>query len=137
MEDFSKYKIKDYTHWSISLNSNQSYLGRCVVWCNREDALDLTDATEDEQRELFIVLKELEKALEKTFKSDLLNFAFLGNATHHLHGHVVPRYAAEREFKGITFKDERWGDNFKTDPDFSISDEVIEKLKLTLQKALS
>jgi len=34
-------------------------LGRCVVWCKREDALDLTDVTPEEQSELFLVLRDL------------------------------------------------------------------------------
>ena len=53
MEHFSKYKIRDYKYWSISLHPNQGYLGRCVIWCKRGDALDLADATQEEQVELF------------------------------------------------------------------------------------
>ena len=51
MEDFSRHKIKDYKYWTVSLHGNQAYLGRCVIWCKREDALDLADATPEEQKE--------------------------------------------------------------------------------------
>ena len=63
MEDFSKYKIKDYKYWQIFIHPNQGYLGRCVIWCKRKNALDLTDATKEEQKELFLVLKELKRVV--------------------------------------------------------------------------
>ncbi len=136
MEDFSKYKIKDYKYWSIFIHQNQGYLGRCVIWCNREDALDLSDATKDEQKELFIVLIELRKAMQKAFQPDWLNYAFLGNETKHLHGHFVPRYAKPKEFEGIIFKDEAYGHNYKTDHNFSISENVLEKIRIKIKEDL-
>ncbi|MDO8558327.1 MAG: HIT domain-containing protein [bacterium] len=136
MEDFSKYKIKDYTYWSIFLHQNQSYLGRCVVWCNREDALDLADATPEEQRELFVVLRELGGAIQKAFQPDWLNYAFLGNETRHLHGHFIPRYAKPKEFEGIFFEDGLYGHNYKTDHGFSAPAEVVGAIKLRIEEVL-
>jgi len=43
MTDYSKFLVKEYTHWLVNVHENQGYLGRCVVWCKREDALDLAD----------------------------------------------------------------------------------------------
>ena len=128
MNDFLKYKIKDYKHWSIYIFQNQGYLGRCVIWCNRKNSLDLADATSAERNELFIILKKLRNVLKKTFKPDWFNYAFLGNDIRHLHGHFIPRYASERKFSGTTFKDERWGQNYRTDYNFKISENLIEKL---------
>ena len=60
MEDkFSSILVKEYKHWAVYVHENQGYLGRCVIWCKRENALDLTDATQEEQNELFIILKDL------------------------------------------------------------------------------
>jgi len=136
MEVFTKYKIKDCKHWSIFLHKNQGYLGRCVIWCNREDALDLADATSEEQRELFTILNELRGALQKVFQPDWFNYAFLGNVVAHLHGHFIPRYAEPKVFEGVTFKDELYGHNYKTDPSFSIPAEVVEKISLKIKEAL-
>ena len=136
MENFSKYKIKDYKYWSIFLHQNQGYLGRCVVWCNREDVLDLADATPEEQRELFVVLNELRSAIQKTFQPDWLNYAFLGNETRHLHGHFIPRYAKPKEFEGVTFKDELYGHNYKTDHNFFAPADVVGKIRLRIKEAL-
>ena len=136
MEDFSKYKIKDYFYWSVFIHSNQGYLGRCIVWCKRENALDLTDATPEEQKELFLILRELHIAIQKVFEPDWLNYAFLGNETRHLHGHVIPRYAKPKTFEGVVFEDKLYGHNYKTDHGFSLPNEVLEKIRLSLKKAL-
>ncbi|PIP87210.1 hypothetical protein COW81_01495 [Candidatus Campbellbacteria bacterium CG22_combo_CG10-13_8_21_14_all_36_13] len=134
--DFSQYIIKDYKYWSVQIHMNQGYLGRCIVWCKREDALDLPDATKEEQEELFLILQELERALLETLKPDLLNYAFLGNSTHHLHCHVIPRYSKPKEFEGVVFEDERWGHNYRTNYDFVTPDHILEKVKSVLKEAL-
>jgi diadenosine tetraphosphate (Ap4A) HIT family hydrolase len=137
MNDFSKYKIKDYNHWSVFIYQNQGYLGRCYVWCNRENALDLTDANLEEREELFVILKELKQALTKAFQPDLLNYLFLGNEIRHLHCHVIPRYENEREFEGKIFKDELWGHSYRSDRSLSFSDDLLEKIRLKIKEELN
>ena len=136
MEDFSKFLVKEHKLWSVFVHQNQSYLGRCVVWCNRTDALDLADATKDEQKELVEILRELREATKRAFQADWLNYAFLGNETRHLHCHFVPRYSSERIFHNITFTDKRWGHNYKTDHDFKISPEILEAIREKLANEL-
>ena len=118
MRDFSKYKIKDYKYWKIFVHPNQGYLGRCVIWCKRKDAVDLTDVTKQEQEEFFSVLKKLKRAVTDIFQPDWFNYSFLGNDTRHLHAHFIPRYATLKTFEGITFKDKLFGHNYKTDHSF-------------------
>jgi diadenosine tetraphosphate (Ap4A) HIT family hydrolase len=128
-DKYSKFIIKDYKYWTVYIHQNQSYLGRCVVWCKRENALDLTEATPEEQSELFIVLNELKNAVTKSFQPDWFNYAFLGNETRHLHGHFIPRYENSKEFMGVTFEDKLWGHNYKTNHDFKISPEVHSEIQ--------
>src|SRR3989304_2118837 len=127
--DFSKDLVKEYKHWAIYVADNQGYLGRCVVWCKREDALDLTDATPEEQAELFLVLSDLREAARKVFQPDWFNYAFLGNGVRHLHGHFIPRYAKPRTFMGMAFEDKLYGNNYKTDPDFQPPAEVLAEVR--------
>jgi diadenosine tetraphosphate (Ap4A) HIT family hydrolase len=136
MDNFSKYIIKEYEYWIIYLHQNQGYLGRCVIWCKREDALDLSDATLEEQKELFAILNELKKAVQKAFQPDWLNYSFLGNETRHLHAHFIPRYAQPKIYEGITFKDELYGHNYRTDHNVSIPDEIIEKIRGNIKEAM-
>ncbi|MFH0907047.1 MAG: HIT domain-containing protein [bacterium] len=135
-EDFSKNLVKTYKHWEIYVHENQGYLGRCVVWCKREDALDLTDATLEEQKELFLVLQDLREASKKIFQPDWFNYSFLGNETRHLHGHFIPRYAKQKTFMDILFKDKLYGHNFKTDDNFKTSTELLEKVRDELKSVL-
>lgn len=135
--DYSKNLIKNYEHWSVYAHVNQGYLGRCYVWCKREDASDLPDANEEEQKELFKILRKLEEVIIKEFKADMLNYAFLGNETHHLHGHVIPRYSKTFDFEGITFIDKNWGHNYKTDKEFVTPPELLESVISKLKKNLA
>ena len=137
MDEFLEYKIKEYKYWSVYIYQNQGYLGRCVVWCDRGDAKDLADMTQKERDEFFVILKNLKKALKTIFNSDWFNYAFLGNGVRHLHCHFVPRYALEREFGGVIFKDEQWGNNFRTDHNFKISENLINEIRLKIQKELN
>ena len=134
--DYSKFLVKEYKYWTVSVHQNQSYLGRCVVWCKREDATDLADAIKEEQEELFIVLKDLREATKRAFKTDWFNYAFLGNEMRHLHGHFIPRYSSPRVFKGVIFDDERWGNNYRTNHEFITPPEVLEEIRLVLKKEL-
>lgn len=126
MTDFSRFLVKDFGNWSLYVHDNQCYLGRCYLWCNRADALDLPDATTEEWDELRYILKEVETGLNDLFKPDLLNYAFLGNITHHLHGHIIPRYARSVQFEGLIFEDKRWGQNYQTEHSFITPPEVLE-----------
>ncbi len=136
-EDYSKFLIRDYKYWGVYIANNQSYLGRCVVWCKRIDALDLADATLDEQTELFKILFDLREANKIVFGADWFNYAFLGNDTRHLHGHFIPRYKSSKLFEGVEFKDEFYGHNYKTNKSFVIPDELLEKIKNVLVKQLN
>ncbi len=118
------------------MHENQGYLGRCVVWCKRENATDLTETTQAEQEELFVILKHLQQASKKCFNPDWSNYAFLGNKDRHLHGHFIPRYANPKTFEGIIFEDKLYGHNYKTDHNFVTPEEVLQKIKHVLVEAL-
>lgn len=134
MTDYSKFLIKKYKYWTVQVHENQGYLGRCIIWCNREDALDLSEATPEEQKELFEILPKLKTASERAFGGEWFNYAFLGNNTRHLHGHFIPRYSSEKKFAGIIFKDERWGHNWRTDHSFVTPANVLEEIRLKMSQ---
>lgn len=136
MRDYSKDNVKEYTYWVVRVHPNQQYLGRCVIWCKRNDATDLVDATTEELLEFSEIIKELKVAIEKSFGSNWMNYSFLGNGDRHLHCHMVPRYKDEREFNDQIFKDPRWGYNWLLDESFVTSEEMIEAIKQKIKKNL-
>jgi diadenosine tetraphosphate (Ap4A) HIT family hydrolase len=137
MQDFSKYLVKEYEYWVVSIHIEPSYLGQCVIWCKREDALDLADSTMEEQQELFVILKKLRKATKKAFNSDWFNYSFLGNETRHVHCHFIPRYSSHRQFGGMTFVDKRWGFNYYDEnSDLNVPQKILEFIRLAIIKEL-
>lgn len=135
-EDYSKNIVKKYNCWTVYVHTNQSYLGRCIIWCNRKNATDLSEATNDERDELFKIIHELKVALKKTFQADWFNYSFLGNETRHLHCHFVTRYKNKKTFKGTVFKDSHWGHNWITDVNFITSEELLQAIKNEIIKNL-
>jgi len=134
--DYSKNLIKKFKFWTLSVHGNQEYLGRCVLWCNRENALDLVDITKEEMNEFLFIIKNLKKAIEKSFNSDWINYSFLGNSEPHLHCHFVPRYKSERTFENTVFTDKRWGKNWLLDEDFITPENILQKIKNIIAKNL-
>lgn len=131
-----EYPIGKYKYWTAKVFFNQEYLGRCIVNCKREDALDLTDATLEEREELFLILTQLKNAIKKSFDNDWINYSFLGNSYRHLHCHIVPRYQSPREFEGMTFVDKRWGYNWLLNEKFKTPENILEAVKNKIQENL-
>ncbi len=134
--NYEQFNIKDYKYWIIQINENQYYLGRCTIWCKRNNVIDFFDMTNDELKEFFEITKHLRNTLKRIFNPDLFNYASLCNETKHLHIHIVPRYKNSRTFLGKEFIDERWGMNyagkeFKPDKKmlFKIRDKIMKELK--------
>jgi len=132
--DYEKFKIAEYTHWTLYLNENQYYLGRVYIWSKRSGLVDLMDLTEDEQKELFEIAREVKKALIKLFQPDMFNWASLGNLSSQCHLHVIPRYKDGRTIEYVTFKDENWGKNYAPyDYNFRIPEAILEDIRLAIQ----
>jgi len=135
-KDYSQNLVTEYEHWQVYVNENQSFLGRLIIWCKRENATDLADATPEEQHELFVVLHDMREALKKAFEPDWFNYSFLGNGTPHLHCHLVSRYATPRTFAGVTYVDDRFGKSYRTNHDFETSPELRAAVRDQLKGVL-
>jgi len=73
------------------------YPGFCrVVW--RTHAREMSDLKSAERLHLMTLVFAVEAALRKLFQPDKMNLASLGNVVPHLHWHVIPRFADDRNF---------------------------------------
>ena len=126
-DKFEDFRIKDFVYWSVFLHGEQYYLGRSVIRLRRH-VEDLGDLTSEEQKEFFIVARKLRNAIKGLFRADLINYAFLGNVTRHLHCHFIPRYAKPREFLCKTFTDKRWGQNYVPYPKKQLDQKQYKEL---------
>ena len=99
--------IKDFKYWFLSLNWEQGFLGRSILFlkAHKVDEIELTDEEAAEKHAIYCLWR---KAVTKAFNPDKINQAQLGNEEFlhkgHLHWHFVPRYRRPITFAGSSFQ---------------------------------
>lgn len=145
-EFYKNFLIKEFKYWKAYIHPDQYYLGRCYLWSKKEGVKDFYDLSREELEEFICISKMLRDALSKLFKPDLFNYSVLRNISPHLHGHIIPRYKEEREFEGVKFFDENFGQSMIPVPsksvpeiknkDFNVSEEVVLKIREAIENEL-
>lgn len=131
---YEQWIVKEYKYWTIVLNEDQRYLGRCYIWLVREGGMQrFSQISDEENAELRIVMREYEAALQEIWDPDFMNYAWLANLfnEHSGHGHIhlIPRYKESRSFAGVDFIDGRWGKNFTPCEEFRPTQEVLLQIR--------
>jgi len=101
-------KLKEYKYWTLYLAESQLVIGWTHLVLKRHIEF-YEDLTNEELVESRNAIKDIKKALAKTFKPDWFNVMQLGNMTKHLHLQLVPRYSKEVEYEGEIFIDKNYG----------------------------
>lgn len=137
--DYEKLKIKSYKYWDVYLHENQCYLGRIFLLLKDDQDIEDFLAIEGKARdEFFLIGGQVKAALKALFQPDKMNYAALSNVSEKIHVHFIPRYKTSREFCGISFIDQRWGQNYAPyDRSFRITEEVLLKIRDTLKQNMS
>jgi diadenosine tetraphosphate (Ap4A) HIT family hydrolase len=107
----NKYKegfLKEYKHWALEISFHQHTLGCFIIFAKR-DIEKISELNDEELLEIKIVMAEIEPAITKAFQADRFNYLQLGNNSHRLHFHGIPRYQTEREFNGQKWIDKTFG----------------------------
>ncbi len=123
-------------HWTLVLNDNQATLGRVFFALNRHET-DIAALSDTEVLSLWAFVREAKSALTALFAPEHFNFMFLMNLTPHVHFHIFPRYAGEREFAGQAFTDSRYGDHYDPAESRALSANAEEQLVAALRHALT
>lgn len=131
-----KLKIKEYKYWDLMLHHDQYYLGRCVLWCKRDDVTDLLDMAEEERGEFWLISRKTREAIRSAFSPDLINYASFSNRTKHLHFHIIPRYKNKIVFEGSIFEDKHFGSSPFPYPTLEVNDALVEKIREVLEQNL-
>lgn len=134
----NSFLIYEGKFWEVILNAQDQYfLGRSIVKLKR-DIEDPLAITKKESEELWWdILPRLNRALEKSFSVDRINYSHLANSWNHVHWHIIPRYEKNpaREFCGEKFVDEFVGHNpFNGVPEKKLSVEILEKIAEEITK---
>lgn len=99
--------IRQYPHWSVLLRPAQATLGSMVLVAH-EPARAFSELSPASFTELHQVTTAIETALAKAFNNDKLNYLMLMMVDPDVHFHVIPRYAAPKQFGGLDFIDAGW-----------------------------
>jgi len=86
--------------WTIAVNRNQNLLGKTMLVLNRP-CTSVVEVTSEEWMVLHDRLRVLVPTLTALFRPDQFNLAFLMNQDAHVHLHIIPAYAAFREWNGL------------------------------------
>ncbi|WP_019239875.1 MULTISPECIES: HIT family protein [Enorma] len=78
----------------LILFKEQSHPGRCIV-ASKRHVDDISDLTEEESAAFMADVRHVAAALHKAFSPDKINFGAYGDTMHHLHFHLVPKYASD------------------------------------------
>lgn len=97
--------------WTLAVNRNQDLLGKSMLVLHRA-CTAVIDIEPAEWVSLRAELRRLVPAVDRLFRPDQFNFAFLMNLDAQVHLHVIPRYAGPRRWRGREFTDAHWGRAF-------------------------
>jgi diadenosine tetraphosphate (Ap4A) HIT family hydrolase len=105
------------------------YRGFCrVIWAAH--VKEMTDLPEDARAHLMRVVFAVEAVLREMLRPHKLNLASLGNATPHLHWHVIPRFSGDPHFPNPV-----WGARLRA-PVADSSPPPVAELRIALAQRL-
>lgn len=99
--------IRQFDCWSVLLRPVQTTLGALVLIAH-EPVQAFAALSSASFTELQLVSGQIESALKKAFQYDKINYLMLMMVDPDVHFHVIPRYAQNRQFNGLTFVDSGW-----------------------------
>lgn len=99
--------VARYEHWLVLLRPAQPTLGSLVL-ASTSEARRFSDLAPAAFAELGQVVPDIEGALASAVRHEKINYLMLMMVDPHVHWHVVPRYAGEREAAGIAIGDAGW-----------------------------
>ena len=100
-------KVAANRWWTWSVRPAQPTLGAGILSLNRH-AGKFSDVTAEEMQALAELINTLEEAIKQAFDHNIMNYLMLMMVDHHVHYHVIPRYAGPRSFAGREWVDNGW-----------------------------
>lgn len=94
-------------HWVVLVRPKQVTLGASVLMPKRS-VLSIAELETQELLAFGAICRELERRLRDRFSFDKINYLMLAMKDPLLHFHVIPRYAAERQFGNRSWTDNAW-----------------------------
>jgi len=93
--------------WRWSLRPVQVTIGAGILSLKRAEE-HFSGITEDESKDLIMIVRVIEKTLTKLFGYQRINYLMLMMVDFQVHYHVIPRYDKEITYIGKTWIDNDW-----------------------------
>lgn len=100
-------RIAQTAYWTVLLRPKQPTLGSLVLVC-REPAHAFSELSAGAYADLRTVIRAIEPMLRDVTDYERINYLMLMMVDPDVHFHVLPRYAASRDFDGTEFGDAGW-----------------------------
>lgn len=104
---FPETLVRDYRHWVVLVRPAQVTLGSLVL-CAKSGAESFGELEPDAFAELAEIVPATEQALKRFSSYQRINYLMLMMVDFHVHFHIFPRYAGQREFDATQFTDTGW-----------------------------
>lgn len=126
--------IKEYDNRKLLVRNRNATLWNCVLIAKR-DIATVSEVNENEAREYFKIINDIEYALKQAFNYDKINYLTLMMADEHVHTHIIPRYKEDKEFAWLTWTDKGrpWPNTISQD---NVSQEILDQIKTEILKFL-
>ena len=120
-------KIGELPASKVYLFREQSHKGRCIV-ASKFHVSELIDLSEADRNAFMADVCKVSQAIHALYKPAKVNYGAYGDTGHHLHFHLVPKYADD-EFE--------WGGVFAMNPKRKfLSDAEYAELVQSIKSAL-
>lgn len=129
---YPKTLLREFEYWCVLARPAQVTLGALVLVA-KSNATSLATLPPEAFAELKLCCSSIDVALKHFRDFNKLNYLALMMVDPHVHFHVLPRYATEQEYDGITFQDAGW----PGPPDLKSAPELPETTRSKLYQALS
>ena len=128
--------IKQYEHWAVLLRPQQVTAGALVLAATG-DATRFAQLAEPAFRELATAIGDIERVLSALLHYDKINYLMLMMVDRHVHFHVIPRYASQREFAEVVLTDPGWPKQPDLQHHNELTDAQFQELRQTLRREWS
>lgn len=104
---YPKTLVAEYRHWVVLLRPQAVTLGSLIL-AAKADSTAFSNLSSDAFAEQAKVIHDIETALRVAVSYEKINYLMLMMVDPNVHYHVIPRYAGERSFDGVSFIDAGW-----------------------------
>ena len=120
-------KVCELPATKVYLFKEQSHEGRAIV-ASKLHVSEITALTDEERAAFFTDVDRVAKAIHRLYSPTKVNYGAYGDTGHHLHFHLVPKYADD---------DFEWGGVFEMNPKRTyLEPEAYDKMVADLRAAI-